>query len=282
MFNSIFLKKNHIFFYNYFLLKNYYYIFFYYFNSNFNNSLKNLDYLNHTNCNSIYFLNKNTSNIKQKLIFNFTCKNKNINIKFSNYFGNFLKKTYFFKNVKNMFFDIGYDHFYFKQFYYNKNFINFFSSYVFRKNNFLLLDSDYSHIFPLYKFIFGSASLHMHKNFFFLKPIYFTRKSWSYFFIKFCEYNNINLLFIVDYDFYIKFYKNIIEFDCSVSALIPYSYCDYFVDYPLYTTTVNTLVKLAYSSYINHLYFQSYNYSNYINKYRYINSFFKLLNFFKK
>lgn len=175
MFNFIFLKKNHILFYNYFLLKNYYYIYFYCFN-NFNNNLS-LDIFKHHNCESTYFFERNSYKIKHNLFLNFTNKNKSINIKFSNYFNYFLKKTYNFKNVKKVFFDLGSNHHFNTQFNLNKSFINFFPNYIFNKNNFLLLDNEYSHIYPIYKFIFGASYLQLHKNFFFLKPIYFTRKS---------------------------------------------------------------------------------------------------------
>jgi hypothetical protein len=59
----------------------------------------------------------------------------------------------------------------------NKSFLNFFYSLTFNRNNFIILDSDYSHIYPLYKFIYGLNTLQLYKNFFFLKPIYFTRKN---------------------------------------------------------------------------------------------------------
>ena len=49
----------------------------------------------------------------------------------------------------------------------NKNFINFFYSLIFNKNKFIILDSDYSHIYPLYKFIYGLNTLQLQKNFFF-------------------------------------------------------------------------------------------------------------------
>lgn len=175
MFNFIFLKKNHIIFYNYFLLKNYYYIYFYNFN-NFNTKV-DLNIFDHTRCESPYFFERNNYKIKHTLFSNFIKKNKSINIKFSNYFNQFLKKTYNFKNVKNVFFDTGLNHQFVNQFNLNKNFINFFPNYIFNKNNFLLLDNEYSHIYPIYKFIFGASYLHLHKNFFFLKPVYFTRKS---------------------------------------------------------------------------------------------------------
>lgn len=72
-----------------------------------------------------------------------------------------------------------------------------------------------------------------------------------------------------------------LEFDCSIAALVPYTYCDYFIDYPLYVPNSNPLVKLVYTSYVSHLYFQSYTYFNYINKYKYIHKFFKYMNFIK-
>lgn len=166
-------------------------------------------------------------------------------------------------------------------YYLNKNFLNFFYYLTFNKGNFIVLDTDYSHIYPLYKFIYGLNTLQLYKNYFFLKPIYFTRKNWLYLFLKFCSDNNINLVFISDYDYYINFYKNIIEFDCSISAIVPYTYAHNFIDYPLYTPYINNLIKMLYTSVLIQIYFQSYNYFNFNKKYLYLNYFTKCINHFK-
>lgn len=203
----------------------------------------------------------------------------------------FLKPRFFLK--LNMYFNVFYNNNKFKNnynfklmsnennIYFNKNFINFFYSLTFNKNNFIILDSDYSHIYPLYKFIFGISALQLKKNFFFLKPLYFTRKNWLYLFLKFCCDNKISLIFVSDYEYYVNFYKNILEFDCSVSAIIPYTYAHHFIDYPLYTPVINNLIKLLYTSAIIQIYFQSYNYINYYNKYIYLNFFTKYIDFLK-
>jgi hypothetical protein len=222
-----------------------------------------------------FYLNKNIFNIKNNLNTLFIKKQKTFNIKISKYFIFFVKNNYkdrllFINNNANTFRNAHFN--------FNKNFINLFSNLTLKKNNFLILDNTYSHIFPLYKFIFGLSSLYAYKSFFFLKPIYFTQKSWSYFFLKFCYFNNISLLFIADYDYYISFYKNIIEFDYSVSAIVPSTYSDSFVDYPLYAPFINTVVKLSYISLLTTLYFQSFNHINYYYKYNYINYFFKYSN----
>lgn len=163
----------------------------------------------------------------------------------------------------------------------NKNFINFFYYLSFNKGNFIILDSEYSHIYPLYKFIYGLNTLQLYKNFFFLKPVYFTRKNWLYLFLKFCNDNNVNLIFISDYDYYVNFYKNIIEFDCSISAIVPYTYAHNFIDYPLYTPYINNLIKLLYTSALIQIYFQSYNYFNLYKKYLYLNYYTKCMKFIK-
>ena len=89
-------------------------------------------------------------------------------------------------------------------------------------------------------------------------------------------------MFIADYDYFAQFYKNIIEFDSSTSAIVPSNYSDTFVDYPLYTPFINDLIKLSYISLLTHIYFQSYNYLNYLAKFKYLNLFFKHVYFSTK
>lgn len=163
-------------------------------------------------------------------------------------------------------------------YYFNKNFISFFFNLNLQKKKFLILDNHYSYIYPLYKYIFGLNTLSLYKNFFFLKPVFFTRKNWSYFFLKFCKYNKINLLFISDFDYYSNFYKNLLEFDCSTSAIVPFNYSDSFIDYPLYTTYINILVKITYFSILSQIFFYSYNNINFFLKYQYFNNFYKYIN----
>lgn len=101
-------------------------------------------------------------------------KNKNyFNIKLSIYLNN-----YVFNFNKNFFLSklfINSNIYYMYTF--NKNFISFFFDFNLKNKNFLVLDSNYSHIYPLYKYIFGLNTLFLYKNFFFLKPIFFTRKN---------------------------------------------------------------------------------------------------------
>lgn len=160
----------------------------------------------------------------------------------------------------------------------NKNFINFFFNYCFKKNNFLVLDNNYLIIYPLYKFIYGFKNVSLYKNFFFIKPVNFTFKNWTYFFSKFCFYNNVNLLFIFDYNYYSNFYKTIINFDPCVSALVPMNYSDEYIDYPLYTPFINFYSKLVYLSFITQIYFLSYNNCNFYYKQQYLLLFYRFSN----
>lgn len=160
---------------------------------------------------------------------------------------------------------------------YNIRFINFFYDYCFNKKNFLILNDDYSIIHPVYKHLYGANNLYLYKNFFFLKTVNFTFKSWIYFFYKFCKKNNIGVLFIFDYFYYLNFYKNIISSDLSLISIIPYSTSFCFVDYPLFTFEVNILSKLLYLSHIMQIYSISYNNLNFYNKYKYIKLFYSFL-----
>lgn len=264
------MKNNKFFYYNIYLIKYYYYVYYYlYYQLNLNGENFINDY---------HFFKRVSFKINTELENNFNKTHKTVNFKLSNFFVTFLKNTL--NSKENRYFFSNYNHnirnFYFNS---NSNFINFFLNFTLKKNNFLILDNDYSHIFPLYKFIHGKNTLDFYKTFFFLKPIFFTRKSWAYFFLKFCYKNNIKLLFVIDYVYFFKFYKNIVECDCSISAVVPISSFDGYIDYPLYTFNINNMIKLMYVSLITSIYFYSYNYNNYLKKYNYMNYFLKLINF---
>jgi hypothetical protein len=212
---------------------------------------------------------------------NFTITNgiklKFISYKLSRYFLSIYtlsSKSNFFKNLSHKHIVDNSPNFYF----FNKNFIDFFYYYCYTKNNFIILNDDYTSIYPLYKQIYGNNFLHIYKNFLFFKPINFTFKSWLYFFSKFCKNNKINLMFVFDYDYYINFYKNISEVDLSVSAIVPYSYINDYIDYPLYSYSLDIFTKLIYSSCILQIYSLSYNSLNMINQYKYIQVFYKFCN----
>jgi hypothetical protein len=193
------------------------------------------------------------------------------NLKLSVYLNNYL--FYFKLNNSNQ--NIHFNNNLYRVFFFNKTFISFFFDFNFFKKNFLILDVNYSYIYPLYKHIYGKNTLSLYKNYFFFKPIFFTQKSWSYFFLKFCLYNNIKLLFISDFDYFSSFYKNFLNFDCSTSAIVPFNYKNEFIDYPLYSNNLNTLVKLIYFSTISQIFFFSHNNLNNFYKYKYLNNLYK-------
>lgn len=262
MLNSIFINNSNLFYYNYFLLKNYKFIFYFLFDLG---KFKIITpfYNKNLNKNNDYYI---TNNIVNKFI------KPKFYLKLNNCFNVFYKNIKIVDDYKSKLI------FNKQNFFLNKNFINFFYSLTINKNNFIVLDSEYSHIYPLYKFIYGANTLQLYKNYFFLKPIYFTRKNWLYLFLKFCQDNKVSLIFISDYDYYVNFYKNILEFDCSISAIVPYTYAHTFIDYPLYTPYINNLIKLLYTSSLIQIYFQSYNYFNFHKKYLYMHFFIKYVN----
>lgn len=186
---------------------------------------------------------------------------KNYKIDSNSFF--FKKKHYF--NINSIFFN------------FNKNvfFSNFFYNYCYNKKNFIILDTDFSLNFPLYRQMYGLKFLNVYKNFFFINPKNFILKNWLFFFIKFCHFNNINLLFIFDYAHYANFYKNISYSDLSVSAIVPYSYIDDYVDYPLYSYSFDIFIKTLYSAYIFQIYSLSINNLLMLKQYLYIYYFLK-------
>lgn len=116
-----------------------------------------------------HLTNYNNYNLKSNLKIKFI--KPKFFLKLNSYFNVFYKNLKFINNYNSMLI------FNKDNIFINKNFVNFFYSLLFKKKNFIILDSDYSHIYPLYKFIYGVNSLQLYKNFFFLKPIYFTRKN---------------------------------------------------------------------------------------------------------
>lgn len=121
--------------------------------------------LNITNNNNYHFNNVYKNNfLKNKNYFNIK-----LSIFLNNYIFNFNKNFLFSKLFINS------NTYYIYTF--NKNFISFFFDFNLKKKNFLILDNNYSYVYPLYKYIFGLNTLSLYKNFFFLKPIFFTRKN---------------------------------------------------------------------------------------------------------
>ena len=147
----MFSNKNNLFHYNYFLIKNYRFIFYFLF------KLKNFEFLTPKLNN--YLHDYSDFSVKNNLDNKYT--RRNVLKKLNNYFIIFYKNTKFINhhsyqlvfNTNNVFI--------------NRNFINFFYSLTFNKTNFIMLDSDYSHIYPLYKFMYGVNTLQIYKNFFF-------------------------------------------------------------------------------------------------------------------
>ena len=86
------------------------------------------------------------------------------------------------------------------------------------------------------------------------------------------------MLFISDFDYYTNFYKSLLDFDCSISAIVPFNYNDSFIDYPLYCGVINSLVKITYFSILSQIFFYSYNNINFYLNYQYLNNFYKYTN----
>lgn len=157
----------------------------------------------------------------------------------------------------------------------NQSFFNFFYNYCLNKNNFIILDNNYNSLYPVYKHLYGYNFLYLYKSFFFVDSKNFILKNWLFFFLKFCKFNKINLLFVFDYDYYINFYKNLSDSNICTSALIPYSYTYDYIDYPLFSFNITIYTKMLYSSYILYIYTLSFNFNKFIFQYKYILFFSK-------
>lgn len=206
----------------------------------------------------IYFYESNI-NFKFKSFF-FIKLNKNFNVLSSNYI--FFKNQPFFSkrvNFKNK------NYFYFDNFFY-KYLLNF-SKIVYNltivKSNFLILDNQYNYIFPLYNYMYSQNSISSLKEYFFIKPIYFTFKRWVYFYANFCKKFNVDLLVLFNYSFFLNYLNELQSLDKPIAALIPVSHTYDFIDFPIFIKNNFNLNKLIYTILISQFYFLGLNFKNY-------------------
>lgn len=165
--NFIFLlniNNKHIF--NFLFLKNFNFLY-YFIHNYYNNTL-------HKNSFNYNFLKKRSLDYFDK--YGFYKNNKFITNKLNNVFVTLYKHSIYKnlirkKNINYIFLNLT------NAGLYNQKFINFFYEYCFNKKNFLMLNDDYSIIYPLYKQLYNNNSLYLYKNFFFLNPINFTFKN---------------------------------------------------------------------------------------------------------
>jgi hypothetical protein len=152
---------------------------------------------------------------------------------------------------------------------------NFLYNYNLYNYNFLILNTEYTYIQPFYKYKYSENFLSNYKKYFFIKPNRFTYKSQLYFYVKFCNMNNTNLLILLDYDHYLIFIKNILEVDFCIIGLVPFNIKGDYIDYPIYVNHINNFSKLLYSSLIFQTYFTSLSYKNYLFQQKYLHYFSK-------
>lgn len=126
---------------------------------------------------SIYSINTlNTKRLNKNIfVFNSLVKNfntidanvfskKNYLIFYFSYNGNFY---YNFNKINNLYFI---------------NFINFINNFFKNSQKFLIIDSDYKMVTPLYNFSYGLKNIILEKNFFFLKKNFLTLNNFLYFY----------------------------------------------------------------------------------------------------
>lgn len=240
-----------------------------------------------SNINILVFLvnsNKNSFLILKKEFFNNHLNNdfklkSFFFIKLNKKFNILLSKNVYFKNQpffskkiilnENSFF-------YFDNFFYKHllNFSNIVYSLTVHKSNFLILDNQYSYIYPLYNYMYSYNSVSSLKEYFFIKPLYFTYKRWSYFYSNFCKKFNVELLVLFNYSFFLNYLNELQILDKPLAALVPVSFTYDFIDFPIFIKNSVSFNKLVYTILISQFYFLGLNYKNYQYKLKFIKIFY--------
>lgn len=198
--------------------------------------------------------------------------NKNYNILCSNYI--------FFKNQPFLYKNINFNnknYFYFNRSFYKhlSNFSNIVYNLTIIKSNFLILDNQYNYVYPLYNYIYSQKSINSFKNYFFIKPLYFTFKRWIYFYAIFCKKFDVELLVLFNYTFFLNYLNELQGLNKPIAALVPVSHTYELVDFPIFIKNNFYLDKLIYTVLISQFYFLGLNFKNYQYKIKFIKLFYK-------
>jgi hypothetical protein len=150
----------------------------FYFNPIIFNNINILLFLNRVNKNNSLIFKKELSSYNSNLNFKlnsffFIKVNKNFNIVASN--NVFFKNQPFF--VKNVNLN-NQNYYFFDKFFYKHllNFSNVIYNLTIKKNNFLILDNQYHYVYPIYNYMYSQPAISSFKEYFFVKPLYFTYK----------------------------------------------------------------------------------------------------------
>lgn len=247
---------------------------------------------NFNNYNILIFLK--TKNLFLNSFVNSNClKNKNKKIMNSNfllkYFKYFNKVMWInqdlFKKDKLIFHSKykGYNFYVFNKYNYVffKKLVNLFFDFIKESRNFLILDSNYRSITPIYNYIFNFKNVTLFSKYFFINSIFFTYRNWFFLYKNFINSFKIVFLFVIDFYYFRKFFKFLRVVNIPISSLIPANTPSLIVDYPLYVSFNYNLEKFIFLNMIANIFFLSLNYKNYINKIKYLQLFYNFSrNFF--
>ena len=255
----------------FFFKKNNFYLNFFFFNN-----INILLFLLKVDKNNNIFFKKEIHN--NNINFSFKLKNFFF-IKINKNFNIFLSNRVFFKNqpffLKHV--DLNnHNFFYFDKFFqkYLMNFSNIIYNLTIKKDNFLILDNQYNYIYPLYNYTYSQVSINMFKEFFFVKPLYFTYKRWIYFYANFCRKFNVEMLILFNYTYFLNYINELQNLGKPLASLIPVSHTYEFIDFPIFIKNNFNLNKLIYTILISQFYFLGLNYKNYQYKIKFIKLFY--------
>lgn len=258
--NFTFYNKNFIF-YNFFYLNNFNFFLvknnlkFNFFNFNLNPPIKLNVSLKKKLLNNNILINYFKYFNKIILLHNNSIKNNQLQILYSYKKSNF----YFFNNYN---------------FYFFKKIFNLLLELNLNNFNYLILDSSYKNIFPLYNYIFNFNNLLVYKNFFFIKSSFFTYTNWSFFWLNFLKKFKISFIFIFDYFYFFKFFQTMKNANLPIGSFLPINIINGFIDYPIYFYNFLSIEKLIVLNMFSKVFFISLNFKNYNNKLKYLNLFY--------
>lgn len=205
-----------------------------------------------------YFALKYLSNFGSLVIVKFV----NISSLNLNYCGQHKTSKFYFINSSNI--------------YNYKALINIIFELVQEKKNFLILDNNYKSSFPLLNYIFSIKSINNYKSYFFLNIKHFSLKNWLYFYKSFLNKFNVNLLFILNLDYYYNFLSFLKNVNLPMSSLFPAERINKFIDYPIYSdSNFKNINKIIFLNLISQIYFISSNFLMLKKKLNFLKLFYK-------
>lgn len=216
---------------------------------------------------------------------NFKKKNNYLYLKYYKFFNFIIKSNIHFKSFNYVYLNKSYKNFDFYTL--NNSNINFIKTYLnlitdltLSNGKFLILDSSYKSVLPLYNYLFNFKNLYAYKNYFLIDPKGFNYKNWILFYSIFLKKFNVHLFLVLNYNHFKKFFKKLKKTNLPILSIIPININDPYVDYPIFFKIhFSSLDNFIFLNITAQFFFSAYNYLNFKKKIIYLEHFY---NFSKK